>query len=99
MGRHVTQALSREEWAVRHALRSLSGSNQEVLIDSIGPATDWRAALAGMNAVVHLAARVHHPNEEHEVELYRKINIDGTLHLARCAANPVSVNSYSSAPL
>jgi UDP-glucose 4-epimerase len=57
------------------------------LIQSIGPATDWRAALVGVDAVVHLAARVHHQYEEHEVDLYRNINIEGTLHLARCAAN------------
>ena len=56
------------------------------MIDSIGPATDWKAALAGVDVVVHLAARVHRQNEEYEVELYRRVNIDGPLHLARCAA-------------
>jgi UDP-glucose 4-epimerase len=30
-----------------------------------------------------VAARVHH---KHEVQLYRKVNIAGTLHLARCVA-------------
>jgi UDP-glucose 4-epimerase len=57
-----------------------------VLVETIGPATDWQDALVGVDAVVHLAARVHHPNEEYAVELYRSANIDGTLHLARCAA-------------
>ena len=33
--------------------------------------------------MVHLAARVHHQHEEHAVEIYRDVNIDGTLHLAR----------------
>ena len=36
--------------------------------------------------MVHLAARVHHPREEHASEIYRTINTEGTLHLARCAA-------------
>jgi UDP-glucose 4-epimerase len=36
--------------------------------------------------VVHLAARVHHKHEEHAVQLYRNVNIAGTLHLARSAA-------------
>lgn len=29
---------------------------------------------------------MHHKNEEHAVQLYRNVNIAGTLHLARCAA-------------
>jgi UDP-glucose 4-epimerase len=86
VGRHVAPALAREGWAVRRALRAPSGTNDEVLIDSIGPATDWRAALAGVDVVVHLAARVHSQNEAQEVNLYRSVNIEGTLHLARCAA-------------
>src|SRR6201999_2993225 len=54
---------------------------------SIGPATGWRAALAGVDVVVHLAARVHRQNEAQEVNLYRSVNIEGTLHLARCAVD------------
>jgi UDP-glucose 4-epimerase len=60
--------------------------DDEVVIESIGPETDWTAALEGVDAVVHLAARVHHKHEEHAVQLYRNVNIAGTLHLARCAA-------------
>jgi UDP-glucose 4-epimerase len=29
---------------------------------------------------------VHHPHDERAIELYRNVNIEGTLHLARCAA-------------
>ena len=87
MGRHLAPVLARNGWAVRRAVRTLSGSDDEVLIESIGAATDWRAALVGVDAVVHLAARVHHQDEEHAVELYRDINIEGTLRLAHCAAN------------
>jgi UDP-glucose 4-epimerase len=49
--------------------------------------TNWQEALIDADAVVHLAARVHHPNEEHAGDLYRNVNVDGTLHLARSAAN------------
>ena len=35
---------------------------------------------------MHLAARVHHPGEEDAGELYRAVNTEGTLQLARCAA-------------
>jgi UDP-glucose 4-epimerase len=86
VGRHLVPVLAGEGWRVRRAVRTLSGSDDEVSIGSIGPATDWQAALAGVEAVVHLAARVHHPGEESAGELYRAVNTEGTLQLARCAA-------------
>lgn len=86
VGRHVAPALAREGWQVRRAVRSPDSADDEVVIESIGPETDWSAALDGVNAVVHLAARVHHKHEEHAVQLYRNVNIAGTLHLARSAA-------------
>lgn len=86
VGRHLVPVLAREGWRVRRAVRTPSGSDDEILIGSIGPATDWQAALAGVEAVVHLAARAHHPGEEHAAELYRTVNTEGTLQLARCAA-------------
>lgn len=86
VGRHVAPALAREGWQVRRAVRSRDSAEDEVVIESIGPETDWSAALDGVDAVVHLAARVHHKHEEHAVQLYRNVNIAGTLHLARSAA-------------
>lgn len=70
---------------VRRAARRALGNESGVVIESIGAETDWQAALAGVDAVVHLAARVHHPNDEHGYELYRDLNVGGTLHLARCS--------------
>lgn len=86
VGRHLVPVLAAEGWRVRRAVRTLSRSDDEVSIGSIGPVTDWQAALDGAEAVVHLAARVHHPGEESAGELYRAVNTEGTLHLARCAA-------------
>jgi UDP-glucose 4-epimerase len=86
VGRHVAPALARAGWSVRRAVRSPDGIDDEVVIEPIGADTNWQAALDGVDAVVHLAARVHHKHEEHAVQLYRNVNIAGTLHLARCAA-------------
>lgn len=86
VGGHLVPILEQQGWAVRRAVRKPAGEGDEVVIGSIGPSTDWQAALAGVDAVVHLAARVHHRHEEHAVKIYRDVNIDGTLHLARCAA-------------
>ncbi len=86
VGRHVVPALARAGWSVRRAVRSSpEGMADGVVIETIGPETDWTAALDGVDAVVHLAARVHHKHEEHAVQLYRNVNIAGTLHLARSA--------------
>jgi UDP-glucose 4-epimerase len=85
VGRNLAPAMTRAGWLVRRAVRQRSGMSDEVVVESLGPATDWREALADVDAVVHLAARVHHKHEEHAVELYRSINIEGTLRLARDA--------------
>lgn len=86
VGCHVVPNLLREGWSVRRAVRSPKGLDDEVVIETVGPDTDWTAALEGVDAVVHLAARVHHKHEEHAVQLYHNVNIAGTLHLARSAA-------------
>ena len=50
--------------------------------------TDWSLTLAGADAVVHLAARVHvmHDTEADPLTAFRAVNVDGTLNLARQAA-------------
>jgi UDP-glucose 4-epimerase len=87
VGRHLSPVLAQDGWLVRRAVRRLPSGPDDVVIESIGSDTDWSTALEGVEAVVHLAARVHHPNEEYATELYRSINTEGTLHLARCAAS------------
>lgn len=54
----------------------------------ISGTNDWAVALAGCDAVVHLAARVHVMNdtEQDPLERYRATNTEATLNLARQAA-------------
>jgi UDP-glucose 4-epimerase len=86
IGRHVAPVLAQAGWSVRRAVRQSTGANDEVVIQSLSSATEWRAALTGVEAVVHLAARVHQYHDETKFDPYREVNVDGTLHLARCAA-------------
>jgi len=86
VGRHLVPELASQGWLVRPVERRASGAANAVLVDMIGPLTDWSAALAGADAVVHLAARVHHPGDESNAEIYRAVNIEGTLRLAEAAA-------------
>lgn len=57
-------------------------------VGAIGPDTPWQDALTGVEAVIHLAARVHVMAREDAdaVALYRTVNTEGTLALARAAA-------------
>ena len=50
--------------------------------------TDWSIALVGIKSVIHTAARVHVMNDHSSDPLseFRKINVAGTLNLARQAA-------------
>jgi UDP-N-acetyl-alpha-D-quinovosamine dehydrogenase len=56
-------------------------------IGDINPTTDWRAALDGVDAVVHLASRAHVKNEAsaEEARLFQA-STEATLNLARQAA-------------
>ena len=51
----------------------------------LGPETDWRPALGGVEAVVHLAARVHVMDGSDAEAAHRQANAAGTLHLAEAA--------------
>lgn len=59
------------------------------LIPDIGPDTDWTEAVSGMDAVVHLAARVHMMRDTgmDSLQQYRRINTAGTQSLARASAH------------
>jgi UDP-glucose 4-epimerase len=86
VGRNLVPMLELNGWNVRCAVRAPSVPGPEVVVGSIGPETDWSTALKGADIVIHLAARVHHQHEEYAVSLYQDTNVEGTLHLARSAA-------------
>jgi len=55
-------------------------------VGAVGPATDWRAALEGVSAVVHLVGLAHtHPARLPPVADYHAINAGGTHSLAEAA--------------
>lgn len=72
------------------ALRSTNAAlpYKQFLVESLTSKTDWSAALADQKIVIHAAARAHIMQKEAADPLaeYRKINVEGTLNLARQAA-------------
>jgi UDP-glucose 4-epimerase len=92
IGASIAAAAGAAGWQVRAASRRLpatGGAGIEVVrgIDCSGDA-DWRAALGGIDVVMHCAARVHVLRETADDALaaFRAVNVDGTLALARQAA-------------
>ena len=94
VGKQLVQQLNvSREYAVCLAVRPTStvifnGRNEVVFIPDISAMTDWTPALSNCDVVIHTAARVHIMKESSENSLfeYRKINVDGTMNLARQAA-------------
>lgn len=60
----------------------------EMAIGDIDGATDWRGVLVDVSVIIHLANRAHvmHETSADPLALFRSINRDGTLNLARQAA-------------
>lgn len=75
--------------AVRRADVSLPAGVAAIPGPDLGADADWQDALVGVEAVVHLAARAHVMDESaaDPLALFRSINRDGTLALARQAAH------------
>lgn len=91
VGKPLCAELFRQGQPVRAAVRSASRQVENIETVSIGEVnaeTDWTDALRGINTVIHLAARVHvmKDNAADPLDAFRKVNVDGTLNLARQAA-------------
>lgn len=74
--------------AVRSKVEPWSDRVQQVEIGDLLTTTNWSRALQGVGAVVHCAARVHVMKDSlaDPLQVYREVNVKGTLHLARQAA-------------
>lgn len=88
----VIPVLSGAGFGVRAATRTdafVSGGEgiETVPVGEIGPDTDWRSALKGIEAIVHLAGRAHVMTDTAVEPLaeYRRVNLEGTRELAEQA--------------
>lgn len=91
VGGALVQRLAGEGRPVRAAVRrekvNLPAGVEFVRVGALAAETDWREAVAGVDVVVHSAARVHVMAETADDPLleFRRTNVDGTLSLARQA--------------
>jgi nucleoside-diphosphate-sugar epimerase len=88
LGSALLQRLQAEQRPVLGAARQPADNPVRIQVDSLGPTTNWRIALEGRNVVIHTAARVHVMKETSAdpLEEFRRVNVHGTLNLARQAA-------------
>jgi nucleoside-diphosphate-sugar epimerase len=75
----------------RRIVRRFAGEHQgwsTQVIPNIDDSVDWSKALDGVTHIIHLAARVHLLDDQALDPLieYRKVNVQGTVNLARQAA-------------
>ena len=89
----LAHLLTRPQFEVRAAVRAssverLPAGVEYVQVGDLDADTDWHAALAGMDAVVHLAARVHvmHEQAHDPLQAFRQVNVVGSTRLAQMAA-------------
>jgi nucleoside-diphosphate-sugar epimerase len=87
LGRALSLELKARQFAVRGALRADAKAG-EVNVGDLGPDTNWQEALAGVDSIVHTAARAHILSDTASDPLseYRKVNVESTLNLAQQAA-------------
>jgi nucleoside-diphosphate-sugar epimerase len=94
VGRILCQRLLTDSLHVRGTLLASESSCalmervEPVVIEPLDPDTPWQQALAGVDTIIHLAARVHIMQETatDPLQEFRKVNLHGTERLARQAA-------------
>lgn len=91
VGKAVLKTAQQRSLKIRPVFRSMDsaqGHPEAVLVTGLDGSADWSQALKGVDVVIHAAARAHIMREEALDPLaeYRRVNVEGTLNLARQAA-------------
>lgn len=88
VGRLATHSDFTPRAVVRSENQHLPSAVATVQISGLTSDVDWSASLQGVEVVVHAAARVHVMQDTSADPLieFRRVNVDGTLNLARQAA-------------
>lgn len=88
VGSALCARLKSEGRKPRYTVRTQGQNENSIAVGNIAPDTRWTEALRDVDSVIHTAARAHIMKDEVPDPLseYRKVNVEGTLNLARQAA-------------
>lgn len=92
VGRAVCSELERAGYGIRAGVRDVKRGHglpgELAITGDLNRDTDWSSVLQGVDAVIHLAARVHVMNESESDPLaaFRALNVDATIGLGESAA-------------
>lgn len=113
VGKAILKTAQQRDLKIRPVYRSVAsakGQTGAALVSGLTSATDWSRALQGVDVVIHAAARVHIMRDEllDPLAEFRRVNVEGTLNLARQAAaarvrrfvfiSSIKVNGEETAP-
>jgi nucleoside-diphosphate-sugar epimerase len=92
VGKGVLKTAQKRSIKIRPVYRCIDSTKAQsnaVLVSALDGAVNWSQALEGVDVVIHAAARAHIMREEALDPLaeYRRVNVEGTLNLARQAAS------------
>ncbi len=92
LGKSILNAANTTGLNIRPVFRKQElaiGIPDAVILPALDASTDWSQALQGVDVVIHAAARSHVMRDEmcDSLEEYRRVNVQGTLKLARQAAS------------
>ncbi len=104
VGRSLCRELVRRSFQVRAAIRDSASASrlpsgvESCLVGDLVSCLDWNAALRDVDAVVHLAARVHVLKDHARDPLseFRRVNVEATLRLAEACVGRVRQFIYLS---
>lgn len=87
IGRSLCNSLVCNGYEVVRVARKKMRSNRSVVVNEMAEFGGWRDALAGVDVVIHLAARAHilHDQAADPLEEFRRINVRATISLAEGA--------------
>jgi nucleoside-diphosphate-sugar epimerase len=88
VGQALVEVLNKRGHEVIPVVRRSLGLPGEVLVSDMSDQTQWHTALCGCNTLIHCAARAHVMRDRTDDPLteYRRVNVQGTMALARQAA-------------
>ncbi len=91
VGKAILKNAQQRSLKIRPVYRSIDSAKKNsyaVVVPELDGEADWSQALQGVDVVIHAAARAHIMREEavNPLAEYRRVNVEGTLNLARQAA-------------